>query len=196
MSRVNKPWFWEAKKAWYVKINGKRTRLDKDREEAFRKFHALKAKKPVVVESSDLLIAILDKFLDWNEKNRAAGTYRFYHEHCQHFHDYLKAEKLTDIEAEEIKPWQVEEYLDTVTAGRKNGACQTIKRVYSWAKKKGHINSNPVEGVDKPPCGRRDNLIPLRDYKKMLKLSSDDNFRDLLEFCWETVLPSTGSLEA
>ncbi len=186
MARPNKPWWWKQKQCWYVTIDGKRIRLDEDREEAFRKFHARMAEKPEVVKSSTALVVLMDKFLDWTERNLKAGSYRFYFEHCSHFHEWLKKHRLSAIESLELKPYQFEEYLEDVSVGRRAGATQAVKRVYNWGVKKGLIAYNPINGVDKPAAGRRKNTVTKPVFKKMLKLSSDQNFKDLITFCWHT----------
>jgi hypothetical protein len=60
-----------------------------------------------------------------------------------------------------------------------------IKRVYNWANKRGRIQVNPIMALEKPPPGRRNNLVPEAAYKEMVELSGD-HFGELLTFMWET----------
>ena len=101
MPSPNKPWFLERKKqTWYANISGKGIRFGKDREEAFRKFHTLKAEKPKLHEEA--LLVVMDELLTSTQKNRREGTYRFYRDHAQHFTDFLKEQKRVDIQADEL----------------------------------------------------------------------------------------------
>ena len=49
MARKPKPWYWEARKAWYVQLDRKQVKLHEDKQEAERKFQRLmsNAGKPV-----------------------------------------------------------------------------------------------------------------------------------------------------
>ena len=184
MARQAKPWFWEQKQCWYVTINKKRTRLSKDKQAAFEKFYALKASEKQNANSA-YLVTIMDQLLTWTQKNRSAGTYRFYHEHAQNFVDYLKANRLTAIECQDLTVALCEDYLEECSPGRRNGAVQTIKRVYNWALKRNLIAHNPIRALEKPAVGRRNNYITNTTFATMLNHAHAD-FCDLLQFCWET----------
>ncbi|MEL7499729.1 MAG: site-specific integrase [Planctomycetota bacterium] len=182
MSRKNEPWYWEARKGWYVTLNGKRIKLGKDKEEAFAEFYRLKAENPAL--STDSLVIVMDEMVEWTRKNRSAGTFRFYNEHAQQFLDWLKGEKLVDIGCEELTPDIFESYLEESSPGRRNGAVQMIKRVYNWANKRGRIKVNPIMALEKPSSGRRKNYITAGVFKKMLE-HSDQNLSDLMVFMSE-----------
>jgi integrase len=183
MSRPPKPWFRKDRQEWYVTLSGKRVRLGPDKEEAFRKFHALKARQIKLRE--ECFVVLMNDLLEWTKKNRRAGTYRFYQEHAQQFLDWLKDEKKVDIECDQLTPDLVESYLEQCSVGRRNGAVQLLKRVYNWGIKRGRIKSNPIMAVEKPAQGRRKNYVTSATFKKMIK-NSDELFSDLLTFCWNT----------
>ena len=184
MGRQNKPWYRRSKKCWYVTVNGKMVRLDPDKDESVRLFHELKAKKPVL-KNDQLLVVVMDELLTWTKKYRRLGTYRFYIEHFQQFTDWLKETRQVGIECSQLTPAIFESYLETISDGRHSGAVQSIKRVYNWGLKRGRISMNPIMALEKPVAGKRMNLVPDSEYKKMLK-NTDEAFRDLLTFCWQT----------
>lgn len=41
--RIPKPWFWSERDCWYVVVGGKRVALDREKKEAYRKYHELMA---------------------------------------------------------------------------------------------------------------------------------------------------------
>lgn len=51
MPRDPKPWYWQARDAWFVTINGRRFNLGSDRDAAHSRFHELMLKVGVVTES-------------------------------------------------------------------------------------------------------------------------------------------------
>lgn len=183
MSRKNEPWYWEARQGWYVNINGKRRKLSKDKPEAFEEFYRLKAANPSL--EAECVVIVMDEMVEWTRKNRAAGTFRFYHEHAQQFTDWLKGIKSVDIPCSDLSVDLFEQYLEECSPGRRNGAVQMIKRVYNWANRRGRITVNPIAALEKPPAGKRNNYITLGIYKKMLK-HTDQGLGELIEFMWET----------
>lgn len=183
MSRPNKPWYWKEKKAWYANIGGKRTRLAKNKEDALRKFHSLKAQQTVFEE--DALQVVMDEMLTWTENNRSNGTLQFYKGHAQQFIDFLKENKKTNITCDQLTVDLFESFLKSISKGRRNGAVQMIKRVYNWGIKRGRIKVNPIMALEKPAPGRRKNIVADSVYKQMIS-QSDQNLKDLMIFCWET----------
>ncbi len=192
MSRKNEPWYWEARLGWYVHINGKRHKLGSNKVEALNEFYRLKTENPAL--SSESLIIVMDEMVEWTGKNRSAGTFRFYNEHAQQFLDWLKGEKLVDIGCEDLTPDIFESYLEESSPGRRNGAVQTIKRVYNWANKRDRIKVNPIMALEKPSAGRRKNYITNGVFKKMIE-HSDQKLSDLMNFMWFYRMSAAGSLE-
>jgi integrase len=183
MPRPSKPWFWKQKQIWCVTINGKRIRLAEDKDEAFRRFHAIKAEQTKLHE--DCLLVVMDELLDWTKKHRREGTYRFYVEHAKQLAGWLEDNRLVAIECDQLSIDRFEAYLEDLSPGRRAGAVQVIKRLYNWGMKRGRIHQNPIAALEKPASGRRKNYIEASVFKEMLS-HSDENLADLLTFCWET----------
>ncbi len=66
--RIPKPWFWEAKGAWYVHLDGERVDLGKDEVAAHRRLHRLMANRgleeapnPTVAELAEQYLAELPR---------------------------------------------------------------------------------------------------------------------------------------
>jgi integrase/recombinase XerD len=50
----------------------------------------------------------------------------------------------------------------------------------------GVIEANTIRSIEKPKAGRRDHVITANQFKTILGLVRDPEFRDLLTVCWET----------
>jgi hypothetical protein len=74
--------FWRTERnCWYVHTGSRTVRLAPDKDEAWRLWHELMARPPAartlapIPASEPTAAAILDRFLDWCQKNRAVKTY-------------------------------------------------------------------------------------------------------------------------
>ena len=73
MPHFPKPFFRAKKNRWYVELDGKQINLGPDEGSARTKYHDLMARRakgetvigPLPVNSSPLVVTILDQFLDW-----------------------------------------------------------------------------------------------------------------------------------
>jgi integrase len=80
MSRPNQPWWWKARKSWYVWVDGVQVKLDPDRDLAYRKWYEIKAgvqPHPTEVCCSDVLDAFLTS-TDATMSTDHANYYRRY----------------------------------------------------------------------------------------------------------------------
>jgi integrase len=192
MAHFPKPFFRPKKQRWYVQLAGKHVNLGSDEADAFRRYHALMAEHgkavPVIVQiEPDLaLSAILDAFLDWCLIHRARRTYDSYRERIQSFLDALPDKSLA---AKDLRPFHLQQWVDGHPhwkPGMKRGRLQAVQRALNWAVKQGRLDKSPVASLEKPPPGKRENVIPCDTYERMLQLTGSKAFRDLITVCWET----------
>lgn len=184
MAREPQPWYWQARKAWYVTIAGQRHRLSTDEAEAKRVFHRLMAAEPRRVTDTVTVIDVADQFLGWIEKNRAAKTYRWYRDHWQKFLDHSK---IAHQDATELRPRDVSAWLDSQTTwsqSSRHGAITALKGAFNWAVRQRLISENPLVGIEKPPIEAREVVVPSEHYEYMLRHSRQD-FCDLITTAWE-----------
>ncbi|MFK7820413.1 MAG: hypothetical protein AB8G99_16955, partial [Planctomycetaceae bacterium] len=86
MARTPKPWWRKDRKSWFVTIVGERYNLGPEKEAAFKLFHELMATSATERKrTSDSVVTVLDRFLDWTKRNRAPRTYDWYLERLQWF---------------------------------------------------------------------------------------------------------------
>lgn len=191
MAHFPKPFFRPKKNRWYVQLDGKHVNLGPDEAAAFRRYHEVMAERgkpaPVVVTTADpALSSVLDEFLSWCLRHRERRTYDAYLERIQSFLDALPDKSLA---AKDLRPFHLQQWVDGHTdwnPGMKRGRLQAVQRALNWAVKQGRIDKSPVAFMEKPPPGRRENVISPELYARMLALPTSPEFRDLITVCWET----------
>jgi integrase len=194
MARKPKPWWREDRQAWFVTIGGTRYNLGSESEEADREFHRLmslkpEARAPKASPSTGLTVAdILDKYLDWCQKHRAARTFDWYRDHLQSFADFLP--NPDQMPVSELKPYQVIEWADQHDSWGDNyrrGALIAVSRPFNWAARIGYIDASPIPYIEKPRPTRREQVVTVEEWEAIRDhYVKGDPFRDLLEFAWET----------
>lgn len=185
MKKFPKPWFRPSRGLWFVTFDGKQHNLGPDEDAAFEKYKALLAKPQKRVAPSESVALLIDLFLDWCKKNRAGETYRWYFDRLQSF--VLTIDP--DLTVASFKPFHVQSWVDAHEYwlnGTRRNAIASVKRVFLWAEEQGYIERSPIAHLRKPKCGKKETVVPEAHYEKMLTLTRDQSFRDLLTVTWET----------
>lgn len=73
-----KPWYRPKRGVWCVTIDGTQHKLGSDREKALERYHALMLQPRPKKVTAESVVAVIDAFLDWCQKHRAADTYHWY----------------------------------------------------------------------------------------------------------------------
>ncbi|WP_437230218.1 tyrosine-type recombinase/integrase [Planctomicrobium sp. SH661] len=180
---MKKPFYWKARKAWYVKDDsGSQIKLGSDREAAFKKYHQRMAGQ---IEAADDVKAteIIDQYLDWSEAHQAASTFKNYSYWLKSFSSHVKGLSLRDL-----KPYHVARWLDKHgwTGSTGNGAVRAAVRPFNWAKKLGVIRVNPLERVERPAATARECYITPEQFEKIMGAISDHQFKDFVSILRET----------
>lgn len=183
MARKSKgPRYWPPRNQWVVDIRGKRHYLGPDEAEAKREWHRLMSERESNVVRSEHVVAMFDEFLEWTKRNREFRTFDWYVQRLSEF-----ARTIPSLRIRDLKPFHVQRWIDTKKSnGHKRGCVIAVNRALNWAAKQGLIDRNPISGMEKPAPGRRDVIVTEAAYREMLELQADQEFRDLLTFCWET----------
>jgi integrase len=185
MPRFPKPWFRKERRAWFVQLHGRQHNLGPDRHAAFERYHELMARPRRRLLPSEAVPAVIDLFLDWCEKNRARRTYEWYQARCKAFVDTIPP----TLRVSELRPYHLQTWIDAHpewAPGNKRNACRAIQRAMNWAEKQGYIDRSPVAHFEKPPQGRREQVVIQREFEAILAETRDRAFRDLLITTWET----------
>jgi hypothetical protein len=147
--------FWFAdRNAWYVHHGNRKVRLSPDRDEAWRLWHELMAKPPeerkTPASSNDPFVAeVIDRFLEWCQRNRSADTYDVYRRLTQRFVDDIP--KMLTVSG--LKPNHVTRVMDANADkwnnNTKHDFATAVQRVFNWALGEGLIERNPLVKVSK-----------------------------------------------
>jgi integrase len=178
-----KPWY-RKKRGWYVTLDGEQIPLGKGRETAFEQYHDLmrQPRERKVLAAS--VVSIIDQFLDWVQKNRAADTYIWYQSRLQLF-----GRKYPDLLTKELKPIHVQQWIDSydhLSSGSKRNHARSVVRCMNWAEEQGLVERSPLAHFKKPKGGARQTVITPEEYAAILGLIPSEPFRDLVIFAWET----------
>jgi len=179
MARTPKPWLRSRDQCWYVNLDGRRIKLSDNKKDAHDLFHQIMAERAGRSVSRQLefhtVEDIFEAFLEWCETNRKKSTYDGYVTFLSSF-----AKKHGSFSALSITPNHLVQW-----AKGSRGKQVAVKAAYSWAEKTGMIEKNPVRGLQIPASKRREVVIELDDFKRILKATPNRQFRRLLRFCWE-----------
>lgn len=187
MSRPRKPWLRKSNKCWYVEIGGKQVNLGSDKKESHQRFHELMAqpepnrKAPRTADIS--LPEVVDNFLDWVQRHRAADTYEWYRYRLQRLCQTYPA-----LQASSLRPYHVEEWVakyDIAVTTRRN-YLRSIKRCYKWAKKQGYMTDNPIVDLEVPSGEHREVTLLREEFEELLEFVHNPQLTDLIRVTWET----------
>jgi hypothetical protein len=81
MSHYPKPFFRTSRQLWYIQLDGRQFNFGPDWDVAFQRYHELMAKpepKRPVTTAAPLVVVLCDRFLDWVQLHRSAGTHQWY----------------------------------------------------------------------------------------------------------------------
>lgn len=184
MARTPKPWYWEERASWYVTIRGTRHNLGPERNQAHRAFHTMMSERPAAPRvRPELVAAVVDRFLEWVQKNRAPDTYLWYQTRLQRFVD-----RHPTLTVAALRPIHVQEWIDSfgASSGTKRNYARAIQRAMRWATQMGCVDKNPIADFRKPKAGTRTLVLSPEEFQELLSLTRSVEFRELLSFAWET----------
>ena len=185
MPHFPKPFFKKGRGVWYVEIDRQQINLGPDRDEAFRRYHELLAQPKLKEVPSDSVLGVIDAYLEWCQKHRAADTYRWYRDRLQEFAQSIDA----TLTVARLRPFHVQQWVDARDGwsdGSRRNAIRAVKRVFKWAEEQGYIDRSPVAHMKKPRGGKREVIVSEEEFNEILGLCPDRYFRDLLIVTWET----------
>lgn len=180
-----KPWYRPKRGVWYVTIDGVQHNLGPDREKAAERYHALMAQPRPKKVAAESVVGVIDAFLDWCEKHRAADTYDWYKSRLQLFVKTIPA----DLKSAQLRPLHVQQWIDGyehLASGSKRNHCRAVQRAMRWAEQQGYIDRSPIAHMEKPAAGKRDTVVSQAEFDAILAKTRDRAFRDLLIVSWET----------
>jgi integrase len=192
--RHPQPFWREFTRCWYVQIGKKQVRLSPDRDEAFRIYYELMSRgregqpspsATTLAPTPTRAVEVLDAFLDWCGRNKAARTYEHYRANIQRFVSRIPAA----LTVTELKPFHVTRAMaDFPDWGNntKHDFIAALKRALNWAVDEELIARNPLARMKKPAREAREMAVSPEEYARVLETVVEPCFRDLIEIAWET----------
>jgi integrase len=145
---------------------------------------------------------VLDQFAGWlkgrvAEGSKAPKTLSWYAKYLTSFLEFLRTEEsghaeVPSLSTEDLQPTHIYRWVDSHADWKsgKRGAMVAVQRALNWAAKAGLLKAlggrSPLAGLEKPPQGRRDQLVSPEEYADILSWVKDRSFTDLLEASWDT----------
>ncbi len=201
------PYFRPARNAWFVEIDGHEHTLGKhpDSLPAPKKNDEGKWSPPpgimklyhrrmgdrgspaavqIAAPAGRYVAELIDDFLDKYAATKAPRTYEWYKRCLQSFRD-ATPELLT---IGELAPSHVTDWLHgkTWSDATRHGAIHAVKKAVRWACREHKLGASPLADVTAPTPQRREAVINQQQWPHVLGASTDDEFKDLLTFLWET----------
>lgn len=185
MSHFPKPFFRKSRNLWYVQVGGKQHNLGPDRDRAFEIYYQLMQRRPCAerAAASDSVVAIIDLYLEWCEKNRAPATYDWYQPRLQSFVLSISP----NLTVSQLRPFHVQAWVDNQpgwASGSKRNGCRAVQRAMRWAEQQGYIDRSPIAHMQKPPAGKREVVISEAEFGRIVGLIPDPELLDLLQVTW------------
>jgi len=192
MPRLPKPWWRESRKCWYVKINGKMTRLDPDEKKSTRMFLTLLRDSPQRSPSPTMLVTdLLERYLLWSEKNHSPKTHRRVKDTINSFAKSFKS----PVRLHKLSPAHLSDWIDArcprhppegakaVTDTTRRDYLNDVLRAFNWAASPEQklIPYSPLHGYRKPRATPRAQCLTSVQWEQLLaKIDLDDPFRDFV----------------
>lgn len=194
MGRQAKAWWNESKKAWYVELSGRQIRLatGKDaKQDALRELRRILAVRDSgqgvrsALLTQDVFALFLREVAASVERGeRAQVTYDGYERWL------ASAEtEIGNLSADVIRPKHVTAWLATKpgwnTTSRFNGIT-AVKAAFRWAKRVGHLETNPLADMAKPTPNRRTTQIVGTDVARIIAESRGTPFHEFVRALYGT----------
>ncbi len=131
---------------------------------------------------------ILDDYLSWCRRHRAPRTARWYADYLGSFAEFLGALPEPPSPGR-LTPAHVYRWVEAHPGWKSaRGPMTAVQRCFNWAAKAGLLpgGRSPLVGLEKPPQGRREQLVSEPEYAQVLTALRSPEARDLVTLSWET----------
>ncbi len=181
-----KPFFRKQTRSYYCQIDGKQIALGRDRSAAETKCRQLLDNRAALKAAVTSVRELAARYLEWCHRHRSESTYYSAQFYLRSFVRTLPAR----MKVEEARPAHVMNWVDSVdtwNSSSKHDAVTIVQRAFSWAVGERLIESHCLQRIEgKPPRLRRETYYPPEVWRRVLGAVTDNNFRDLIAFLYET----------
>lgn len=201
------PYFRPNRRTWYVQIDGREHTLGKHPDNLslpekpqdgkwspppaiMQSYHELMAGRgnpqPIPLQKqARSVVAILEEFMDKEASEKAPRTY-------EHYRRFLKSFRLSlpaSLTIDDLAPGHVTDWLQAHkgwSSATKHGGIHAVKKAVKWGCRQWKLGPSPLEDVQAPTPTRREAVITPEQWPHVLGACTDQQFRDLLTFMWES----------
>jgi len=184
--RQPKPFFRQFTQSWYVEIRGKQINLGRDKKQAWAKYQQLMAARDELDAHTTTVITLFETYLEWAQANRSPATYDAAARYLSSFAKTIpRSLVVARLEPHHITAWMSD--CETWGSTTRNDAISHVQRAFHWAVNQRILARLPLPKLeDKPRRQRREVVYTPEEFAEILATIPDVEFRDLLEFLWET----------
>lgn len=197
MPRQPKPWFWKARGAWYVQINGKQVRLHEKKKEADQEFYRLMAAEGRLDGRQKQRMTVADacEALMAQSQHLREGTLKLYERNLGFFAgSQFASYKLHEVSPDEVLRWISGMVFSNGGKGVGDGTASRhlllryIKTLYKWARDSGATDINQFARVPNPwKILPRTRPMTIEEYAAiMARPLISPQFKEVVEFVWRT----------
>lgn len=185
MERMNKPFWRNSRKAWYLQHGSSQIRLAENKAEAFAKWHEIMSTGMPTKSDKITLAKVCEQYLEEVKTTRSERTWQWYAYHFEIItHELKGVTAAEDVQMRAVSA-MIHGKKDWKQNSRHNLA-RAIKTVFSWAKKNRLIEINPVEHLEKPSQVAREDYITPEQFTQIMEVVKEGCFKDLLLLAWDT----------
>jgi len=184
--RQPKPFFRKFTQSWYVEIRGRQINLGRDEKQAWAKYRQLMASPDELDAHTTTVVALFELYLEWVQRNRAKATYDAA---CRYLTSFA-ATIPRNLVVAKLEPHHITAWMNaspTWGSTTRNDAISHVQRAFHWAVNQRILVRLPLPKLaDKPGRQRREVVYTPAEFAEILAAIPDTEFRDLLEFLWES----------
>lgn len=190
-----KPWFWTARNAWYVQVNGKQIKLDENEKKAHAAYHRLMAAegRSDPAKGGRLSVPEAVEACVRASEHLRPSTVRLYRDMLGPFAAHYRTRRIDDLSAADAIGF-VSAYAGTGYKGRPFGDStralmfRFIKTLFRWARDTGLIQINPLHGTASPwRIATRNRAMTEDEYQTIMSSPLvPTGGKEVFEFLWRT----------
>ena len=179
--RPPKPWFWAARKGWYVKLDGKQIKLSDDKKLAELAFHRLMADRGEAKPLKNVTLAdVFDAFLESVNKHHPKSL-EWYRSFLQDFANGRQKMLAGEVTEMMVRDWVTGPHPRPWGQSTQRSAITVIKRALNWCIEAKLLAENPIRHMKRPSAVARDRILTEQERVEILSWYPDgDPFRDFL----------------
>lgn len=162
-----RPWYRKEKDAWFICYQGKQHRLakgKKNRKIAVQKAYAILGETAPALPAHIRIENVIDR---WDADHKKLASYKWAMDFLNDFKTKYGRLRLTHLKRGHLRKWSERESWSDTT---KNKAIGCVQTAINYCVDQEMIPFNPIKGMKKPQCSRRERLPTPEERRKILSV--------------------------